>query len=490
MKKMMTGMMTGLIVTVMQMVMLGMAGCQTHGPQHGEITQDTVMDRKAQVQYRVRQVINLYWTPRQAQAPYDKGYDYQGYIPGEKPERQYTCGQQWKGVVYSQANQLDKYVGLDVGIHTYMTAINNPYSVMYTENIGSERQRSAYGKKYISDAAGAFYGIDCSSLVCYALGFRRNFPTMLFAELCAQGRLKEVGNHNDWSGIEAMDFLWMRGHTRLVYDVQRDDSGHITDVWIAEATVSHPISPDMTSVLEHLTADEFGEQLKAEANGTASYLKGVKSPCKFYRNVNLQQADTIHYTRYDNMTAESHFDYNDDICPNLGDSCCLSTGETLVLNYNLKGEPSLKWTAIELYRHGQLKETYAINPDTIGYRLEGLEHGIYRARMTDGRGTFSDFVDFEVLEPKLGNDGKGHMTFEVIGGEAVLVYFHAPGRAMHFHVMTDEELRNGRMSTTVNEELKAKYSRAELERVSAHLLVQGRYGRAKSAMLYPFKGMR
>ncbi len=475
-----------MITGVIGAVLLGVAGCQTQGAQRAEVIQDTVMDRKAQVQYRVKQVINLYWTPRQAPAPYDKGYDYQGFIPGEKPERQYTCGQQWKGVVYSQASQLDKYVGLDVGIHTYMTAINNPYSVMYTENIGNARQRSAYGKKYVSDAAGAFYGIDCSSLVCYALGFKRNIPTMLYADLCAQGSLKEVGNHNDWSKIEAMDFLWMQGHTRLVYDVERDDSGNIADVWIAEATVSHPISPDMTSVLEHLTAEEFDKRLKAEADGTASYLKGVKSPCKFYRNVNLPQVDTIHYTRYDNMTAETHLDYNEDICPNLGDSCCISTGETLVLNYNLKGEQSLKWTAIELYRFGKLEGTYTINPDTIGYRLEGLKHGIYRARMTDGRGAFSDFVDFEVLEPKLGNDGKGHMTLEVTGGEAVLVYFHAPGRGMHYCVLTDEEVKNGRMNKTVSEELGHHFSEAELERVSAHVLARGRYGRAKSGLLYPF----
>ncbi len=485
MKKGFIGMMGMLL-----MMMLGLAGCQTQGAQTAEVTQDTVMDKKAQVQYRVRQVINLYWTPRQVQAPYDRFYDYQGYIPGEKPERNYTCGKQWKGVVYSQSNQLDKYVGLDVGIHTYMTAINNPYSVMYTENIGSTTQRSAYGKKYNSGAAGAFYGIDCSSLVCYALGFKRNIPTMLYADLCAKGSLKEVGDHNDWSKIEAMDFLWMQGHTRLVYDVTRDDSGHIADVWIAEATVSHPISPDMTSVLEHLTAKEFDERLKAEADGTASYLKGVKTPCKFYRNVNLPQIDTIHFTRFDNMTAETHFDYNDDICPNLGDSCCISTGEIIVLNYNLKGEPSLKWKGIELYRFGKLKDTYTINPDTIGYKLDSLEQGVYRARMTDGQGEFSDFVDFEVLEPKLGNDGKGHMTFEVTGGKAVLVYFHAPGRSMHYHILTDEEVKNGRMNKTINEVLRANYSKAQMERVSAHLLVQGRYGRAKSGLLYPFKVAR
>lgn len=82
----------------------------------------------------------------------------------------------YKGVIYSEPMEIDKRVGWDVSLLTYVTAINNPYSLIYTENINAIRSRSAYGITYHGDSnSGAYYGsvcntfalMDCSPLIPY-----------------------------------------------------------------------------------------------------------------------------------------------------------------------------------------------------------------------------------------------------------------------------------------------------------------------------------
>jgi len=51
------------------------------------------------------------------------------------PSKKYQPGKEYKGLLYSSVKEIDTYVGTDVSLHTFMTALHNPRSVLYTENV-------------------------------------------------------------------------------------------------------------------------------------------------------------------------------------------------------------------------------------------------------------------------------------------------------------------------------------------------------------------
>ncbi len=66
------------------------------------------------------------------------------------------------GLPYSSVKEKDKFVGLEVSFHTFMTALHNPRSVLYTEDV---KESPYYGTN-----CGPYYGTVCSGAVNYALG--------------------------------------------------------------------------------------------------------------------------------------------------------------------------------------------------------------------------------------------------------------------------------------------------------------------------------
>lgn len=83
----------------------------------------------------------------------------------------------YKGLVYSSVLETNTFVGIDVSFHTFMTALRNPKSVLYTENIN----RPPYHGDLMGK--GAYYGTVCSGFVSYALGLRYIKPLTTFRNL-------------------------------------------------------------------------------------------------------------------------------------------------------------------------------------------------------------------------------------------------------------------------------------------------------------------
>ncbi|MBE2283774.1 MAG: hypothetical protein IAE77_09990 [Prosthecobacter sp.] len=83
-------------------------------------------------------------------------------VAGTMPNRKGGFIEAWKentGVLYSSVRSQGRYIGFDLGLRTFLAAVENPKSVLYTEDL--------MGK--VSNAA-AFYGAVCSSYTSYALG--------------------------------------------------------------------------------------------------------------------------------------------------------------------------------------------------------------------------------------------------------------------------------------------------------------------------------
>ena len=73
---------------------------------------------------RATQMATIQWTPT-------------NNVPWNR--REFLSGPTVFGIPYSLTQQINKYVGLDVSFHTFMTAVHNPRSVICTDNLGKPR---------------------------------------------------------------------------------------------------------------------------------------------------------------------------------------------------------------------------------------------------------------------------------------------------------------------------------------------------------------
>jgi len=250
------------------------------------------------------------------------------------------------GVPYSSNMTDNKHVGLDTSVYTFRTAIDNPYSVMYTECIkGNETGvwalKSAWGRRYKCSNGFAYYGTVCCSFSSSVLGspikwgntvhddYARDYGE--FIPLAPKGVI-------NWNAMQVGDVFDDDKHSYVVYDLARDSNGEVTAVTYAESS-----------------------------NGVGSYggcrRKSYNPPSEFkFRDHESQGIYSSHY-RYaklcfndkvrDKDTADywnTRHTYNNAISTIYGDEPCLAQGELVVLNYNLYGTQEYTWTEIEVYK--------------------------------------------------------------------------------------------------------------------------------------------
>lgn len=81
-------------------------------------------------------------------------------VAGEMPKRggYFDEGTEYTGVPYSSVKCVGRYIGFDVFLKTFLAAVQNPHSVLYTENLKGKVKN-----------AECYYGKVCSSYTSYAL---------------------------------------------------------------------------------------------------------------------------------------------------------------------------------------------------------------------------------------------------------------------------------------------------------------------------------
>ena len=296
------------------------------------------------------------------------------------------------GMLYSEALQFERYVPYGCSIRTFMTALHNPYSVMYTEDTKgtSARKKSAYGFDYLNTTLnGAFYGTVCSVFTSYALGLPTVMQSTDLAWMTTEGLFEEVYDNTGF-GVELGDIIWKSGHTQIVTDIKRDSRGTPTSVEVVESVQNYVIRTWKTP--QEIT----------------TYL--VSNYGKIYRYKELYK--NTGYTRSPFVAVEGEgtitYTYNDDICTYLGDYVSIADWESMHINY-VKGS----YTSMELYKGDTLIQTITLpdeyntthSIDVTSY-LNGA--GLYKARLTNGTNN-SDYTYFEVVNTavtvlKSGND--------------------------------------------------------------------------------------
>ena len=360
------------------------------------------------------QMTEIVWTPKD-DIPYKRDSEDSGSDDEDMSSASRGQGVQQIGLPYSSVKEIDKYIGLDVSIHTFMTAVNNPYSLLYTEDVRkSPNSKSAWGKTYHGTNCDCYYGVVCSVLTGYATGQPIYWPTNL-DKWVANNRFNMVKVYDQSAkGLRIGDIYWKSGHNRLITGIKRDSNGSVTHITWSEAT-------GLNARKKHLNSSGGTHNYVWPVNNYES--KKASEGGVVYRNTELyrNEYEPSPFVAVGNETA-SQFAYNNDICCFAGDKACFREGDTIAINYNL--EEVGDWVEIELYKDDTLIDTISIDTEehVIDLTSSNLTYGKYKARMSNGNDTYSEYTEFEILETDVDaelNDGIHHITFDSANGTPV-----------------------------------------------------------------------
>ncbi len=287
----------------------------------------------------------------------------------------YYKGQKYQGLVYSSVKETHTFVGMDVSFHTFMTALHNPRSVMYTENVS----KSPYHGKN----CGAYYGTVCSGLTDYALGMKiyqksYDYKTSNYFQLVEDQSSK---------GVRLADVINSGGHVQLVTRIWRNPkNGKAEKIEICEG-----VRPGCRRVI--MSGKDLDKLLSRR-----------KKPRKLYRYKYLDSVKYMPLTEFVAVGNErlTPFKYNNDICTNRGDKACFIVGDSVILNI-AKG-----YKVLEIYKDSIPYKTIDVDKD-LNIVLKDLVYGDYKARLVKGKKK-SDYTYWKVIDTKVSIDQKKNIV--------------------------------------------------------------------------------
>ena len=277
-----------------------------------------------------------------------------GLIPSAWASGFYNAGEEYTGIPYSSVKELDKFIGIHVSFYTFLSAIRNPNSVLYTED--------ASKPPYHGINCSTFYGTVCSATVNYALGLSCPFSTRLYPSFPEQ--FQKVENQ-DISEIKPGCIMLKRGsHVVVVTKVWIDTGGRVEYVQILE-------SDRRITSFRTYTAEEFLQRWSINSWVMYQYMKMDEIP-----NVEENPDDFI---------------FNVDFCTTRGDNVCYRAGESVafsIFNSN--------YFVLELYKDGVFFDSKnVVNRESLTY--DNLPFGDYAAYLVNGKEK-SRAIHFEIIE--------------------------------------------------------------------------------------------
>lgn len=349
---------------------------------------------------RARQLVEIKWTPY-ANIPSCYGV--------------YPKMQEETGIPYSLAYMTNTQVGTQVSLHTYMTALQNPYSVMYTENLSEPPYNGS------SDSA-PYYGTTCSNSVMYVLGIEPPYFTRMIGIIPGMKKTKDQSPDS----IELCDVLWKSGHVMMVYDIVRDRDDSISQVSIFETSTFE----QRDTWFRELSYDDF-----------VSYWNksGIVRYQYAYLNGNTDYEVSL-FVPLEDETAYP-FQYNYDLCPTLGDRCSYLEGKDVQL-----AVLSSFYQRIVLFKDGvEYCSVDAKRPITT---IPDLPYGEYRACLVrdDLR---SGFSNFEVIDAQAETSAGNQIQIRFDSKNASARYISICdecGRPYNYYALKESEREGGAFS--------------------------------------------
>lgn len=432
------------------------------------------------VERRANQYRFIRWT---ALSPIPKNASVGGYYTGQQT-----------GLPYASCMEIDKFVGYDISFMTFMTAANNPYSMLYTENLRDNG--SVYGFTYHTGRStiAGWAGIVCNVMENYSTGMKIPYDTGMWAYLASIGRLVKIYKQ-EAQGLRLGDFLWQSGHGRMVQNLWRDNNGLVESVEAVTGGLSNP---------EYMfdTPEAFDEDLEQR--------KGIiYRNTELYKNTEYQRLpftlysdDPLYREIHDlDDSGEDTFPYNNDICTFAGDYACFREGFRIVINYNLKEDKS--WSTIELYKNDSLYGTYELSEDTGTYdrgpenypeemaelipshsfdlSFLNLTYGKYKARLVREGSIYSDFTYFEILDTNasyvIQPDSKTKIFYNSKEGTPLYIRWSKDnGGPKGLYELSDEEIEQGYCVVDVADLISKQYNNYYSGNTYLKVYFKGEYG--------------
>lgn len=147
-------------------------------------------------------------------------------IDGEFTVITYEPGVTYKGIPYSGTTSTDTYVGMNVSLETFLTALKNKNSVLYTENLFSTNNKAA-----------TYYGTVCSKFAQYALDITGSYNSQNMHNIPGVATIAVAGNYTV-DQIQIGDIVVNPTvHTTICTGILYDEDGNIAFVEISEAVL-------------------------------------------------------------------------------------------------------------------------------------------------------------------------------------------------------------------------------------------------------------
>jgi len=330
---------------------------------------------------RVEQLVNLRFVPVAKVAT-----AYPGSANAIADTYFFMAGRVGVGVPYSDVAETQKYVPNNVSIRTYLTAIKNKRSLLYTENLSSNN--SKYGMSYQSGNRKAYYGAACDALTAYAMGLNTIYLSGKYHDNGIPG-MSSV-SYSSVDDLRPLDFMWKDGHICILTDIYKDDFGKVKLIGWAEMSTPYPYRT-------LYTPEQFNTRYTTQSYEVHRW-NGWE---------NLAEPEDTEFSQYILGQTRKEPKINEDIMCFAGDYAAFAEGDTIYLN----ARRNSVYTGVELYKDNVLLDTIDISEltadtivtpndeDWVAVNLTtlNLTYGKYKARLTDGENT-TDYTYFEVID--------------------------------------------------------------------------------------------
>jgi hypothetical protein len=285
-------------------------------------------------------------------------------------------GKEYTGVPYSSVRSEGRYIGFDIALRTFLAAVENPRSVLYTENLTGKVPNAA-----------AFYGSVCSAYTSYALGCgipevsRRYGPEISQGIVLVEPQAAHAAQVGDV--IYTPHATETSGsHVEIITAVTRDKEGRVTSIRVEESR------PPTTSITDRSAA-------KFDA-----HLAGRNKQLFRVTNLDLWRGDNrAEPLRYPNFELDATPPtINRALLLDLGDWVPYRKGTPVKFNVMDRDQRGVK--ALVIRRSGEVVEEIALaGPGLHERRFEVC--GDYTAHVIHTDGTASQACEFAVSDLEL-----------------------------------------------------------------------------------------
>lgn len=309
---------------------------------------------------RARLLSQVKWTPVSDSMPNRAG----GFF--EK-------GKENTGVPYSSVKSEGRYIGFDIGLRTFLAAVENPLSVLYTKSLAGKVPNAA-----------SYYGTVCSSFTSYALQCgipevsRRHGPDISVGVVLVEPQSVQAAQVGDI--IYTPHATETSGsHVEMITAVTRDDRGRAVSVRVEE-------SRPPTTRTTHRSAADFNAHLAARNKQLFRI-----TDLDLWRGAN--RAESLRYPNY--QTDAKRPAINRALLLDLGDWVPYQKGQAVKIN--VMDRDALGVKALIIQRGGKPVEKISLNgPGVIERTFTTC--GDYTAHIVFQNGSPSAACEFAVCD--------------------------------------------------------------------------------------------